>query len=70
MSADDPAQLAADPAAFSDRILVILSSSLDAGAQPAGLAKVAALEGAAPARLDSTGFKGLMPWEIASVHDA
>lgn len=57
----DLAPPAADPRAFDQRVLVILSSSLTPGAQPAGLDQVAALPDAAPARLDSTWFKGLMP---------
>ncbi|MCK6503446.1 hypothetical protein L6R53_08625 [Myxococcota bacterium] len=56
-----PAPPAADPAAYGDKVLVILSSSLHPGAAPDGLALAAQEPGVALARLDSTAFKGLMP---------
>ena len=52
---------APDPAAFGDKVLVILSSSLQPGVDPAGLVDAAAEPGVTLARLDSTAFKGLMP---------
>lgn len=55
------APVAADPAAYGDKVLVLLSAKVERGHAPEGLAAAAALPGARPARLESSQFKGLMP---------
>jgi len=60
-AAAELAPVAADPAAYGDKVLVLLSAKVERGHAPDGLAKAAALPGARAARLDSSHFKGLMP---------
>jgi hypothetical protein len=49
------------PAAYADKVLVILNASLDRGVAPAGLPTAARTPGVTLERLDSSSFKNLMP---------
>ena len=54
------APTAARPAAYADKVLVILNASLDQGVAPAGLPTAARTPGVTLERLDSSSFKNLI----------
>lgn len=60
-TAADPARPAADPAAYGNRWLVMLSAKVERGYVPDGLTTASTLPDVVLRRLDSSAFKNLMP---------